>query len=173
MKKTLEMLSTSAAAIFVGFGVMPQTSTPLVTNNIRPPVVVTTPLRVNQTASSVVKMEIMKMRMWIERIGEDNYKRMQEIARLEKGWDGRNARPIPKSVMTRTIDLLAILPGGAKIFPTGRSSVQIEYHQDDDNYLELEVTSTSYEIYSMKGENEFEGSISKKDVENHVNAFFA
>ena len=60
---------------------------------------------------------------------------------------------------------------GAKIFPTGRSSVQIEYHQDDD-YFELEITSASYEIYSMKGEDEFEGSVPKKDIMNHIKTFF-
>lgn len=171
MKRTLEKLSTSAAAFFVGGGVMPQTSTPFLPSNKQLPVAITTPVLVHQTASSVLDIGIIRMRMWMEKIGAENYKRMQEIAQLEKGWDGYNARPIPKSVMSRTWDLLAVLPRGAKIFPTGRSSVQIEYHQDDD-YFELEITSASYEIYSMKGEDEFEGSVPKKDIMNHIKTFF-
>ena len=173
MKRTLEILSTSAAVFFVGGAMMPQTSTPFVPSNKQVPVAITTPVLVDQTASSVLDIGIMRMRIMIEKIGAENYKRMQEIAQLEKGWDGHNAQPIPKGVMSRTSGLLAVLPSGAKIFPTGRGSVQIEYHQNDDNYLELEITSSSYEIYSMKGENEFEGSVSKKEILNHVNAFFA
>ena len=64
-----------------------------------------------------------------------------------------------------------MLPDGAKIFPTGRSTVQIEYHKDSDNYFELEVSNTTYEMYSVKGDDEYEDSVTEKEIINRVKEF--
>ena len=98
---------------------------------------------------------------------------MQEISRLKYGWDGNKARPIPVSVINRTKDLLKLLPDGAKVFPTGRSTVQIEYHKDADNYFEIEISSKTYEIYSVMGDDEFEGNVLKREIVNRVKQFLA
>ena len=158
------MFSSSAVAFVVGVGVTPQTSTEIKPFPMHQPVRVNTMCISNQTASSDFEMEIMIMR----RIGEENYLRIQEISRLLEGWDGYNAHPIPKEVILRTKDLLMVLPNGAKIFPTGRRSIQIEYHKDADSYLELEVSTTTYEMYCVQGENEYEESLSESEIVNRV-----
>lgn len=168
MNNVALMFSSSAVAFAVGVGAISQSST-------EAPYPVHQPVKVNimytsdQTASSDVEMEIMIMR----RIGEDNYRRIQEISRFTEGWDGYNARPIPKEVIDRTKELLMVLPVGAKVFPTGRSSIQIEYHKDTENYLELEVTTASYEMYCVQGENEFENSVRESEILGRVRAFLA
>ena len=106
-------------------------------------------------------------------MGEDNYIRIQEISRLKVGWDGFKAQPIPVSVISRTKKLLMTLPNGAQIFPTGRRSVQIEYNKGEDNYLEIEISAKSYEIYSVKDEDEFEDRVYKKDIKSRVEAFLS
>ena len=122
-----------------------------------------------QTASSGVEKEIMVMRL----IGIDNYRRLQEISQLAEGWDGYSAQPIPQEVISRTKELLMLLPGGAKIFPTGRSTVQIEYHKDVDNYFELEISATDYDMYSVLGDDEYEDSVPENEIVDRVKAFLA
>ena len=164
---TAEKLSATAAAI-LGFGFMPQSATAM-PYRIPHPVVASESLNGTQSASSDWTSEIDEIRL----LGEANYKRMQEISRLKYGWDGNKARPIPVSVINRTKDLLKLLPDGAKVFPTGRSTIQIEYHKDADNYFEIEISSKTYEIYSVMGDDEFEGNVLKRVIVNRVKQFLA
>jgi hypothetical protein len=122
----------------------------------------------NQSAScNNIDEDIINMHL----IGVDNYLRIQEISSLEDGWDGDRASAIPSKVLDRVKDLLITLPAGAKIFPTGRKSIQIEYHKNEDNFFELEISSDSYSVYSVKGEEEFEGDVRKRDIKKKVDAF--
>lgn len=163
------MFSSSAVAFVVGVGVIPQSSTEVKPYPVHQPVKVNTMYTSNQTASSGVEIEIMIMR----RIGDENYRRIQEISCLSEGWDGYNAQPIPKEVIGRTKELLMVLPIGAKIFPTGRSSIQIEYHKNAESYLELEVSTATYEMYCVQGENEYEDSVHESEIVGKVRAFLA
>ena len=159
--------SSSAMAFVVGVGTMPQTST------IEPPfdsyqqVNAPSAIAAEQTASSNVEMEIMVMRL----IGVDNYRRLQEISHLTEGWDGYSAQPIPQEVISRTKELLMLLPEGAKIFPTGRSTVQIEYHKNVDSYFELEISTTEYDMYSVMGNEEYEDSVPESEIIDRIKAF--
>ncbi|MBR5678234.1 MAG: hypothetical protein IKX20_08850 [Paludibacteraceae bacterium] len=159
--------SSSAVAFIVGVGMIPQTSTETTPYAFHQPMRAKPSYVASQTASSKVEMEIMIMR----RIGAENYQRLQEISQLSNGWDGYNAKAIPQKVISRTKELLMMLPDGAKIFPTGRSTVQIEYHKDSDNYFELEVSNTTYEMYSVKGDDEYEDSVTEKEIINRVKEF--
>ena len=162
-------ITTTAAAIMSGLGFMPpQSSTEFMPIRIaRPMIESTDPFVAVQTSSSVVQLDIME----IHRIREDNYLRIQEISRLKSGWDGYKARPIPVSVINRTKSLLMMLPMGAKVFPTSRSTMQIEYHKDNGNYFEIEVSPKTYDIYCMKGDDEFEGSVGKRELKKQVDSF--
>ena len=161
-----EKLSATAAALLSGFGFMPQSAT-AIPYIIPHTVVASKSLIGTQSASSDFESEIDEISL----LGEANYKRMQEISRLKYGWDGNKARPIPVSVINRTKELLKLLPDGAKIFPTGRSTVQIEYHKDADNYFEIEISTKTYEVYSVMGDEEFEGNVLKREVVNRVKEF--
>lgn len=161
-------LTTTAAALMSGFGVMHQSTTECIPIRIVYPTIESTEsCSAAQTSSSVVQLDIMEM----YRIGEDNYLRIQEISRFKNGWDGYKARPIPVSVINRTKALLALLPKGSKVVPTSRSTMQIEYHRNGGNYFEIEITPKSYEIYSVKGEDEFEGNVGKRELKRRVEDF--
>lgn len=170
MNNTAKIISTSAVAALTGLGMMPSASTESILYNATCPLVeYNKPILASQTATSVVKLNIFEM----HRMGEDNYIRIQEISRLKVGWDGFKAQPIPVSVISRTKELLMTLPNGAQIFPTGRRSVQIEYNKGEDNYLEIEISARSYDIYSVKDEDEFEDRVYKKDIKSRVEAFLS
>ena len=168
MSKTALKISTTAAFLS-GFGIMPQSSTEFIPIRLSRSVIDSNPFIADQTASSEVQVPIIEML----RLGDDNYQRIQEITNLRYGWDGHKARPIPKSVINRTNDLVMMLPGGAKVFPTGRSTVQIEYHKSKDNYFEIEISTKTYEIYSLMGEEEFEDNVRKREVIKLVKEFLA
>lgn len=122
----------------------------------------------NQSAScNIIDEDIINMHL----MGVDNYMRIHEISCLEDGWDGDRASAIPSKVIDRVKELLIVLPSGAKIFPTGRKSVQIEYHKAEDNFFELEISSDTYSVYSVKGEEEFEGDVRKRDIKKKVESF--
>lgn len=121
----------------------------------------------HQSVSSVINMDFIDML----HMGVENYQRFQEISNFKPGWDGHNARPISERILNRTKELLIELPSGAKIFPTGRGTVQIEYNRDENKYLEIEVSSSTYEIYWVKGDDEFEGNANKRDLLNSVRLF--
>ena len=168
MSNTAMKITTTAAALMSGFGVMHQSTTDCVSFRIVFPTVESTgSYGATQTSSSVIQLDIMEM----YRIGEDNYLRIQEISRFKNGWDGYKARPIPLSVINRTKALLALLPKGATVVPTSRSTMQIEYHKNGGNYFEIEITPRSYEIYSVKDEDEFEGSVVKRELKKLVEDF--
>ena len=168
MSSTAMKITTTAAAIMTGFGIMPQSSTDFVPFRIMNPLAESSePFVAVQSSSSVVQLDILEM----HRIGEDNYLRIQEISNLKKGWDGYNARPIPHSVINRTKGLLMSLPKGAKVFPTSRGTLQVEYHKNGDDYFEIEVSPRLYEVYSVKGDDEFEGNIGKKELKKRVEYF--
>lgn len=170
MNSTAKKISSSAIAVITGLGMMPSASTQSICFSAhRPLLEYNKPFMASQTATSVIKLNIYEM----HRMGEGNYLRMQEISDLKGGWDGNKARPIPFSVIRRAKELLMTLPKGSQVFPTGRRTIQIEYYKGDDDYLEIEVSARSYEIYSLKGEDEFEDRVYKKNIKNRVEAFLA
>lgn len=168
MNNLTETFSSSAVAFVVGVGAISQTSTidtPFESHQL---VNARTTCVTKQTVSSEVDSEVMVMRL----IGDDNYRRLQEISQLTEGWDGYTAQPIPKEVISRTKEILMMLPNGAKIFPTGRSTVQIEYQKNAENYFELEISATEYVLYSVMGEDEYENSVPENEILDKVKAFW-
>ena len=124
-------------------------------------------LLIQSASCNIIDEDIINMHL----IGVDNYMRIHEISCLEDGWDGDRASAIPSKVIDRVKELLIVLPSGAKIFPTGRKSVQIEYHKAEDDFFELEISSDTYSVYSVKGEEEFEGDVRKRDIKKKVESF--
>ncbi|MFM7852685.1 MAG: hypothetical protein ACKO96_12420, partial [Flammeovirgaceae bacterium] len=59
-----------------------------------------------------------------------------------------------------------------KIFPTGRGTLQFEFSNNED-YLEIEISSAENSFFEQKKENEFEGKISTEMINEKVNEFFA
>ena len=170
MNSTARIFTSQAIVAMAGLGIMSSASTVSVTYNTHhPSIEYTKPILERQTATSDIKLNIYEM----HRMGENNYIRLQEISQLKLGWDGHKAHPIPAKVITRTKELLMTLPRGAQIFPTGRRTVQIEYHKGTDDYFEIEVSAKSFEIFSVRGEEEFEDRVYKRKIKSLVEAFLA
>ncbi len=68
-----------------------------------------------------------------------NLERLEDIARLDSDWNGYGAKPFKRTFIADVRNIITYLSEQPEIFPTGRSSIQLEYHLPDESYLEFEV----------------------------------
>ena len=82
----------------------------------------------------------------------ENLKKLDEISHLEKNWNGHNADPIPLNVLENAFSLLKHLKDyEPNIFPTATDSIQFEWFNDNDAYLEVEVRAdNTVALFSTK-----------------------
>lgn len=83
----------------------------------------------------------------------DSLTKLNEIERITstKNWDGNDANPISKEVINNTKDVLLRLINQPSIKPTAKNSIQLEYHNDDNAYLEFEVFSDMVKMFFYHG----------------------
>ena len=48
-----------------------------------------------------------------------------------------------------------------KLFPVSNGSIQVEKHLDDDNLVEIEVSSKGYHLYMVKDGQEIDNDVTK------------
>ena len=77
---------------------------------------------------------------------EENIKKIESFLALEKGWNGYSAEPFEKSLVEKAISLLDKLPSQPDVFPTGRNSIQFEYHLKD-KYVEIEIFKDTIKLF--------------------------
>lgn len=68
-----------------------------------------------------------------------NLERLEDIARLDSDWNGYGAKPFSRTLIADVRNIIPYLSKQPEIFPTGRNSIQLEYHLSDESYLEFEV----------------------------------
>lgn len=106
----------------------------------------------NITESTLVDFSL------INKLG-DNFYKLHHFLDFEKGWNGYDGKKFSKATIQRTMSLLKKLHIQPKLFPTGRGSVQLEYHINDDNLVEMEISSTEisalWVIRGVEREEEF------------------
>ena len=68
-----------------------------------------------------------------------NLERLEDIARLDFDWNGYGAKPFNRTLIADVRNIISYLSEQPEIFPTGRNSIQLEYHLPDESYLEFEI----------------------------------
>ncbi len=80
---------------------------------------------------------------WMRKADQHTLERIYSIARLaamcdlEKGWDGKNARPISKDIISFVGGVLLRVKDQPRIYPTAEGGVQLQYEKPDQTYLEI------------------------------------
>ena len=85
--------------------------------------------------------------------------RIQEIELLQDNWNGYGAKAIEKEILEKGRLLIFELHRrfiSADAFPTQRSTLQIEYKNDNGDYFEIEIGKSEYKIAIITGEDEVE-----------------
>lgn len=84
-----------------------------------------------------------------------NLDKLNNIGKLKPGWNGYGAPSIEEGIINQAKLIVAQLKMQPEIFPTGRGTVQMEYHQNDGTYLEFELfTDKITVLYIGKGDIE-------------------
>ena len=99
-----------------------------------------------------------------------NLLNLQVMLKLKNNWNGFNAPKIPKKVIRIVSAVIKNLNVQPEIFPTGRKSLQLEYHRDK-NYLEIEVFRHKIIMYQEMCNVSTECKISRKDIQTIVERF--
>lgn len=73
---------------------------------------------------------------------------LQDIAKLKKDWNGYGADPIPKDVIEKAKQVLAILRRRPEIYPTANHSINLEYDYNT-RYMEIEVCQNELKVFEL------------------------
>lgn len=71
---------------------------------------------------------------------ENNLKILDEISKLEQNWNQYDADPFSKELIDKVKNIIKNLKYQPDyIFPTARNSIQLEYYNKNNDYLEFEI----------------------------------
>lgn len=82
-----------------------------------------------------------------------NLRKLDQIARLEDGWNGKKARAFEEQFISKVRRIITALELQPELFPTACDSVQFEYEKEDGSYLEIEINSkNTWEVFQVNSE---------------------
>jgi len=104
----------------------------------------------------------------------DNRARVVKFANLDQNWNGYGSTPIPRTIIERTLALISNVKYQPKVFPTARSTIQLEYDSRKGSYLEIEIDEDYYTITQLGGsvENEYQTK-NDDDINNVIEEYHA
>lgn len=100
---------------------------------------------------------------------EDNKKKIKSFLNLKPNWNGYGGLPIEKNVVERVLGIFEESPSEVEFYPTGRNSIQLELHKNNGDYIEIEITENSCELYSIIDNKDIEENISIQDIPKRLN----
>ena len=78
----------------------------------------------------------------------------EKISGYKDNWNGYGAKPIPRTVLEKTRQLLSGLNKQPEISATGAESIQLEYELDSGEYLEFEVFADQIKFFVIDADDE-------------------
>ena len=70
---------------------------------------------------------------------KENLDKLNTIADFKDDWNGYRAIHFSSELINKAKNILLNLHEQPDLFPTGRQSIQLEYHSTNGNYLEFEI----------------------------------
>ncbi|MCI5595472.1 MAG: hypothetical protein MR380_01920 [Lachnospiraceae bacterium] len=105
-----------------------------------------------------------------------NLKKLDQIALLKDGWNGKNAKSFKEEFISKVRSIITALEIQPELFPTASNSIQIEYEKEDGSYLEIELNTKSvwevFEIDCTGDEKYFSISADLEAIAKVVNSFY-
>ena len=104
-----------------------------------------------------------------------NIKRLSEIEKLSDNWNNNGAGKIPTSIIKSVRKLLMTIEIQPEIFPTACDALQLEWENDKNEYLEMEILEDSVNIFQIDTEgNELQKVIKfdSETINNEVRNFY-
>ena len=85
----------------------------------------------------------------------NNLQKLNNIKLFKENWNGYNAKPFSDSLIEKCKEIIQRIPDNLQpsIFPTGRSSIQMQYELVDNSYLEFEIFLDRIEFLEVPKRN--------------------
>ena len=94
-----------------------------------------------------------------------NIKRLSEIEKLPDNWNDNGAGKIPASIVKSVRKLLMTIEFQPEIFPTACDALQLEWENNRDEYLEMEILEDSVNVFQIDADGNELQNIIKFDNE--------
>jgi len=103
----------------------------------------------------------------------DNLKRLNIIASMKPDWNGYGADVFDNEIIMKAVKIIKNLHTQPEVFPTGRSTIQIEYDNKND-YLEFEIYKDKITMYrESQDEEPHEAIVNDMDINELVERFYS
>lgn len=120
---------------------------------------------INQATYDKLTMERRVLAYTTYLYGKDkitNLKRVSEIAKLPDDWNNNGADKISESIVKYVRKLILNLEDQPEIFPTACDAIQLEWENEKNEYLEMEILEESINVFQIDSE----GNESQKNIEH-------
>jgi len=104
---------------------------------------------------------------------KNNKRKLESIKNLSSNWNGYGSPEIEEKLISKVQQIISNLEYQPQIFPTGRGSIQIEKHINDENFVEIEISNDEVFAYQMKNGVETEKAISTDEINNLISDLYA
>lgn len=104
---------------------------------------------------------------------KNNKRKLESIKNLGSNWNGYESPEIEEKLISKVLQIISNLEYQPQIFPTGRGSIQIEKHINDENFVEIEISTDEIFAYQMKNGVETEKEISTDEINNLISDLYA
>lgn len=104
-----------------------------------------------------------------------NLKRLSEIENLPDNWNNNGADRISSSIIKSVRKLLVSIEYQPEVFPTACDAIQLEWENDKNEYLEMEVLEESINVFRIDSDgNESQTTINHNEdkVKDIVREFY-
>jgi hypothetical protein len=104
-----------------------------------------------------------------------NLKRLSQIEELPENWNNNGAEKISPAIIKSVRKLVMCLELQPEIFPTACDAVQLEWENENDEYLEMEVMEDMINVFQVDadgGEQQTSIAINQEMVKNIVRNFY-
>lgn len=78
-----------------------------------------------------------------------NLKRLSEIEKLPDNWNNNGAEHISNSIVKSVRKILLSLEHQPEVFPTACDAIQLEWENDKNEYLEMEVLEDTVNVFCI------------------------
>lgn len=89
-----------------------------------------------------------------------NLKRLSEIEKLPDNWNNNGAERISNGIVRSVRKLLVCLEYQPEVFPTACDAIQLEWENEKNEYLEMEILENSVNVFQIDADgNEQQSTI--------------
>lgn len=101
-----------------------------------------------------------------------NIDMLEAVSHLDDNWDGYGAAKIDKDIIRKANEIIYNLIYQPEIFPTGRSTIQLEFDKNGD-YLEFEIYSSKITMFKeIQNKTEEKDNVRIEDIFSIVEGFY-